>query len=221
MRYKPVCPALPLVTFYKSILFINSRQNRTADETIIMGSDLDLKSFDKLSKAIMQQGMLYSDSSRQREDTKQCFKIFLELGEYLLSSISQELKEEELRAEKENNIELSAGDGGEPEPRDSHLPGGKYEQEENIKCGHPVTAPQNKPQLKMKREDRGLSFPCKECKFVAPTYIVLKGHERLNHMKENFKICIKCGFESDDQKEFSKHLKIVHPKKLKITQYRN
>ena len=187
-----------------------------------MGSDMDLKSFDKLSRAIMQQGMLYSDSSRQREDTKQCFKIFLELGEHLLNSISQDLKEEELRVETENNIEPQAVSGGNPEPRNSNLPGGKHELEENKKCGHPVAAaPQNKPQLKKKREDQGLSFPCKECKFIAPSYVVLKGHERLNHQKENFKICIKCGFESDDHKEFSKHLKIVHPKKCKITQYRN
>ena len=185
---------------------------------------MDLKSFDSLSRAIMHQGMLYSDSSRQREETKQCFKIFLELGEHLLNSISQDLKEEELRAEleKENNIEPQAASGGEPEPRESNVTGGKPVLEEDKKSGLPVAAPQNKPrQLTKKREVQGLSFPCKECKFVAPSYVVLKGHERLNHQKENFKICIKCGFESDDRTEFSKHLKIVHPRKLKITQYRS
>ena len=192
-----------------------------------MGSDLDLQSFEKMSRAIMKQGMLYSDSSRQREDTKQCFKIFLELGEYLLTSISQDLQEVDPKVEVEpENTTIEPQTGGELESRDSNLPGRKAEQEENVWCGLPVTgraisAPQSKPQLSKKREDQGLSFPCKECKFVAPSYVVLKGHQRLNHQKENCKICIKCGFESHDPKEFSKHLKIVHPKKCKITQYRN
>ena len=190
----------------------------------MMGSHLDLKSFEKLSNAIMHHGMLYSSSSRQREDTQQCFKIFLELGEYLLTSINQDLQEEEGKVETDNNIELQTG--GDLDPRDSNLPDRKPELEENTKCCPPVSGREqnklNKPQhLKKTREDQGLSFPCKDCKFVAPSYVVLKGHERLNHQKENLKICIKCGFESHDSKEFSKHLKIVHPKKCKITQYRN
>ena len=90
-------------------------------------------------------------------------------------------------------------------------------------CGQcPFTAiKKSNIQLHKQKNHQGINYPCSKCKFIAPNFVVLTGHNKLEHSKEEKKICIKCGFESSDIKEFKKHLKIVHAKTSKITQYRN
>lgn len=178
---------------------------------------LDVAAFEKLSMELLSNGRKYS-SYPPGEETKQCFKIFLELGGYLLARMSQDLE----GGHGEDQSEEEGRRQTEPEP--VHVSDnedlGAHRVDIKPKCGHsPLTRQSNLP-LHTARGDPGLSYPCRECKFVAPSYVVLKGHEKLSHEKENSKICIKCGYKSFDKKEFTKHLKIVHPKKEKITQYR-
>ena len=74
-----------------------------------LSSDLDLRSLEKLSQQLMDNGMKYRTSSNTPgEETKQCLKIFLELGHYLLERIIQEVEEgntEEVEKEKTGDVE--------------------------------------------------------------------------------------------------------------------
>ena len=184
-----------------------------------LSSDLDLRSLEKLSQQLMDNGMKYRTSSNTPgEETKQCLKIFLELGHYLLERIIQEVEEgntEEVEKEKTGDVETEQENTLVP-PDSGTIATGQLDE---IQLKHDQVPPA--PPTAKARPRTGLSFPCNECRFLAPNLAVLTGHKKLNHEKEDCKICIKCGYQNFDKKEFKKHLKIVHPKNEKITQYRN
>ena len=181
---------------------------------------------------------------------KQCFEIFLDLGKYLNHRMLAEIKNNQVEEagdienpainEYEKQEELKEIESM-PEilhdkPKDMEkcsncsletvdLEGHNKEVHIDTKliCGQcPFTAiKKSNIQLHKQKNHQGITYPCSKCKFIAPNFVVLTGHNKLEHSKEEKKICIKCGFESSDIKEFKKHLKIVHAKTSKITQYRN
>ena len=144
-------------------------------------------------------------------ETKECFAIFIDLGNYMKRKMKQEMtkKIQISIAEEETKIE-------------------------EVICDHSTITTVNK---KIHREESelnsfeknvqstsllgGICYPCRDCKFIAPNFKILQGHARLEHAKTEQKICIKCGFESTNQKEFEKHIKIVHPKKVKESRKTN
>ena len=180
-------------------------------------------------------------------DIKQCFEIFLDLGKYLNHRMLAEIKnnqvEEVEKPERKELEKLEEPKGMESMPEILHdkpkdmekcsncsletvdLEGHNKEVhiETKLICGQcPFTAiKKSNIQLHKQKNHQGITYPCSKCKFIAPNFVVLTGHNKLEHSKEEKKICIKCGFESSDIKEFKKHLKIVHAKTSKITQYRN
>ena len=183
-------------------------------------------------------------------DIKQCFEIFLDLGKHLnhrmLAEIQNNQVEEVREVEKPERKELekleelkeieSTPEILHDKPEDMEkcsncsletvdLEGHNRENhlETKLICGQcPFTAiKKSNIQLHKQKNHQGITYPCSKCKFIAPNFVVLTGHNKLEHSKEEKKICIKCGFESSDIKEFKKHLKIVHAKTSKITQYRN
>ena len=133
-------------------------------------------------------------------ETKECFAIFIDLGNYMKRKMKQEMTKK---------IQISIA-------------------EEEVICDHSTITTVNK---KIHREESelnsfeknvqstsllgGICYPCRDCKFIAPNFKILQGHARLEHAKTEQKICIKCGFESTNHKEFEKHIKIVHPKNEK------
>ena len=64
-----------------------------------MKSDLDLEHFEQLSKELLHSGAGYNSCPWLKgEDTKKCFKIFLELGDYLLDRLNHEMNLQEKNA---------------------------------------------------------------------------------------------------------------------------
>lgn len=192
-------------------------------------SDLDLRSLEKLSQQLMDNGMKYRSSpNTPGEETKQCLKIFLELGHYLLDRIIQELEEGNTK-DVDVNVKEETGDVETEQentiiPPDSCKIATDTDQLDKIQSKYDQVPPAptaTQVEILRARPRAGLSFPCNECRFLAPNLAVLTGHKKLNHEKEDCKICIKCGYQNFDKKEFKKHLKIVHPKNEKVTQYRN
>ena len=220
MRDKPVCLLLSLMTFHHSVVLSTFGNIMTPSS-----SHLDLTSLEKLSQQLIENGMKYRSSSQTPgEETKQCLNIFLELGQYLLRRISRELEEGNGREETGGNVKdpsLEEKSGiVENDQDNASLQDGHTNVNQAEKVQSPPT-PHYTTRTRFLNQRPGLSFPCNECRFVAPSLVVLKGHKKLNHLKEHCKICIKCGYENFDINEFKKHLKIVHPKNEKITQYRN
>ena len=159
------------------------------------------------------------------------FKLFMKLGNYLNDKIDIEIKKIKNKENESKNIKLdctSTQGGPEIIPENGSMCNTKLEKDEanekeehldhkqKIEKGSQDTSKSNHNQY----NHQGIEYPCKVCKFVSPNYIVLKGHMKLEHDKEEKKICIKCGFETTDLEVFKKHLKIVHAKKIKITQCR-
>ena len=166
-------------------------------------------------------------------DVRQCYALFMELGNYLSDKMNIEVRKIKNKENESLNINInldctSTKGGTEIIPDKCSMCNTKLEKEETneqeehpdqklkIKNGSHETTNSNHHQY----NHQVISYPCKVCKFVAPNYIVLRGHMKLEHDKEEKKICIKCGFETADLKVFKKHLNIVHAKKIKITQYR-
>ena len=164
-------------------------------------------------------------------DVKQCYALFMKLGNYLNDKINIEIRKIKNKENESQNINLDCTNTqGGPEiiPEKGSMCNTKLEKEDTnekeehldhklkTEKGSQDTSKSNHNQYNR----QGIEYPCKVCKFVSPNYIVLRGHMKLEHDKEEKKICIKCGFESADLKVFKKHLKIVHAKKIKITQYR-
>ena len=179
------------------------------------------------------------------KDTKKCFELFLDLAAYLNQKMHNEIKEEKARQlhlqEKQNEKfikeEMTANNEDSKinavkcnfcdfETINSHeieLHKNERHLEIKLKCEEcPFTALQKSNiSLHNQKAHQGIVFPCPSCKFIAPNFVILKGHIKLEHDKVEKKICLKCGFETSDLKEFKKHQKIVHSKGTKITQYRN
>ena len=233
------------ILLHKSLQQQDIEQRATYIKNIIIMNLLDLESMENLSLSLktsilkLNQLSEYEQNScteKQCSETKQCFDIFMKLGNHLHEKMLNDIKiiEENMNknnqmipvdgSEKENkSIQLS--DTSEKIIEQSNLEIDKIPEEEldiRMKCVKcPFTAlKKSNIELHNQHSHQGIVFPCKKCKFVAPNLTVLKGHTKLEHEKPQMKICLKCGFESDDLIEFKKHQNIVHSKKSKITQYR-
>ena len=155
-------------------------------------------------------------------DTRQCLDIFMNLGNYVNKRMMKDMKSvasDKERIKIDTNLLSTEGENNKKddvinemvykiktEALNEVMKESRFEEKDKIKD--------------MKEIHQGLHFSCKFCKFIAPNYTILIGHNKLEHDKTEGKICIKCGFETSSLKEFRKHKKIVHSKKMHITQYR-
>ena len=184
----------------------------------------------KLQSSSLEFNQQFEDDTNQEAtaDVRHCYALFMELGDYLNNKMNMEISKIKKKENETQNLLL-------PSAKKKSLTDKSDIVSENCsKCNKNrqeyLDIKQNigkgsKPQdtsinLQNQNNNQGITYPCKMCKFVSPNYIVLRGHMKLEHDKEEKKICIKCGFETADLKVFKKHLNIVHAKKIKITQYR-
>ena len=167
-----------------------------------------------LKKIIVDYNNLQSicTNSDSFKETEECFTIFMDLGYYLKSKMKQELRCQFMK--KAENAKTEVGNKIEED-----ISGQLSERKESeVMLKTEILSKKAVEDILPTRHFEGIYYPCKECKFVAPNFKILKGHSKLEHTKTEMKICIKCGFESMNKKEFEKHIKIVHAKsgKLKI-----
>ena len=188
----------------------------------------------KLQSSSLEFNQQFEDDTNEEAtaDVRHCYTLFMELGDYLNKKINMEIYKSKKKEDESQNLLL-------PSTKKMYSSPSLADKLDNVseKCPKCNTNRQedldnkqnigkgSQPQdtsinLHNQNNNQGISYPCKICKFVSPNYIVLRGHMKLEHDKEEKKICIKCGFETADLKVFKKHLNIVHAKKIKITQYR-
>ena len=190
----------------------------------------------KLQSSSLEFNQQFGDETSEEAtaDVKHCYALFLELGDYLNNKMNIEISKNKNKENESQNYSIDATRKSYSSPDDEP----KFDPEKCSKCDTKIEKADNNINKKKEHFDvklnidkgsqdtlsnpntQGIKYPCNLCKFVSPNYIVLRGHMKLEHDKEEKKICIKCGFETADHKVFKKHLKIVHAKKMKITQYR-
>ena len=227
-------------TLYKSMTATSTNIQHHQDQEVLFLLDtmsvLDTNALqsllNKLQSSSLEFNQQFEDDTNEEAtaDVRHCYALFMELGDYLNNKMNMEISKIKKKENESQNLLL-------PSTKKIYKSPDLTDKLENVsencsKCNtnrqEHVDIKQNigsKPQdtsinFHNQNNSQGISYPCKMCKFVSPNYIVLRGHMKLEHDKEEKKICIKCGFETADLKVFKKHLNIVHAKKIKITQYR-
>lgn len=196
----------------------------------------------KLQSSSLEFNQQFEDETSEETtaDVKHCYALFLELGDYLNNKMNIEIFKMKNKENESQNLSVDSTRKSYSSPDLTDEP--KFDPGKCSKCNTKTekldtNTNKQKEHLDVKpnlgkgfqdtsinpntqNKSQGIKYPCTVCKFVSPNYIVLRGHMKLEHDKEEKKICIKCGFETADHKVFKKHLNIVHAKKIKITQYR-
>merc|ERR1712110_420084 len=187
----------------------------------------------KLKSSSLEFNQQFEDDTNEEAtaDVRHCYALFMELGDYLNKKINMEIYKSKKIEDESQNLLLPSTKKMYSSPSladkldnvSENCPKCNTNRQEHLDIKQNIgkgSQPQDTSiNLNNQNNNQGISYPCKICKFVSPNYIVLRGHMKLEHDKEEKKICIKCGFETADLKVFKKHLNIVHAKKIKITQY--